>query len=115
MLRDYEKYPPKENLRNKLFSFFNNEQQDIYIIYRYIQRIKTNLETYCYHFLTKIQSGYLKKLKENIEDEEVIILSSIMQNQVLDFTEIIQTYKIKDEIQANPWKSGNVTSHFNLF
>ncbi len=39
-----------------------------------------------------MQSGYLKKLKENIGDEEVIIL--------LDFAENY-TFKIQDEIQAN--------------
>ena len=110
MLRDCEQCPPKENLRNKLFSFFNNEEQDItYKEWQTTDRteiitIKTDLETYIeklitkiyklksHHFLTKMQSGYLKKLKENIGDEEVIIL--------LDFAENY-TFKIQDKIQEN--------------
>ena len=80
MLRGCEKCPSKENLCGKLFSFFNNKEQDI--TYKEWQTtccteiitITTDLETYIEklitkiyklkspHFLTMMQSGYLKKL-----------------------------------------------------
>ena len=62
---------------------------------------KTDLETITkiykfksHHFSTMMQAGYLKKIKENIEDEVVII--------ILDFAENY-TIKITNEIHTHHW------------
>ena len=119
MLRNCSDYPGTEDLENLLKNMLKDNQQVTYkewihtdrseictvtlevddFIEKYIEKI---LKLKSHHYINKAQSGFLKKQKEELNEDTAIILMDFAENY---------SFKIQDAIQANHWDYSQATLH----
>lgn len=59
-----------------------------------------------HHFISKIQSGYFKQLKSNLEDSACLVIGYFAENF---------TFFVQDEIQSFHWTNRQATLHKFVF
>ena len=124
MLHLCDNCPGKEALSEYLLQLFSDNDVDHDDMISYKQWLHTDrttlvsiqqlmpefVETACnaihglrpHHFINKSQSSYLKSLKQNIPENQVIILSDFAENY---------SFVVQDAVQGHHWDNSQATLH----
>lgn len=122
MLQRCEKCPGKGGLETYLSNMFKDYDPDELIQYKqWIHTDRDTLETHqkaaedfieeltskiygltSHHFISKHQSSYLKQLKENLKNSDIIILMDFAENY---------SFVVQDAVQGFHWENSQASLH----